>query len=188
MNRIVSLLLASVLLFFAGCTDSGTSINQPASSSKKELIKIPPKSGLTSELQISLSQLIDGDEGGSMILSNSYVSLNGNIVSINADLEIPEGAFNGNRNITMTADDQDAALDFSPHMVFDNPLTLTLTFTGLDLSSLGLSNGNVGFFYVDDSGNLTAVPNSGIFVNVNQGTIRVRNAQISHFSRYAFAQ
>ena len=80
-----------------------------------------------------------------------------------------------------------AGLDFSPSMTFNKSLYLSLSFTGLDLKSMGITNSNVGFYYVDSNGNYTAIPNSGMFVNLKTGTLTVIGAKIDHFSRYAFA-
>jgi len=187
MRGILLFLAASIIFMLAGCSENGTSVNQPTTN-QKELIKLPAKASLSTELQTSVTQKIDGDEGGLMILSNSYLSQTGNIVSINAVLTIPEGAFEGNRNINITADNEYADIYFFPHMTFDQPLQLTLTFSGLDLSELGLSNGKVGFYYVDDQGNMTPVFNKGIIVNNITGTIMVLNAKLDHFSRYAFGK
>ena len=187
MKGILIIFAATLVLLFASCSENGTSSNQPTTS-QKELIKLPPKASLSTELQISASDKIDGAVGGQIILSSTYISLEGKIVSINAILSIPAGAFDGSRNISATADDDYAAIYFYPHMTFDKPLKLTLSFTGLDLKDMNLANGVVGFYYVDNQGNMTPVYNKGVIVNNLLGSITVMNAQIDHFSRYAFGK
>ncbi len=180
-------LFFSALLIFAGCSDNTTGVNQPTTSNKK-IIKMLPKKGFNLGLQLSKSQRINGEQGGSILLIGDENSSDGNNVFYAADLQIPSGAFLGSVDFTITTDPQDAAIIFTPHMVFLRPLNLDLTFSDLDLSQIDLSNGNVGFYYVDDNDNYTPVENDGVHVNISTGTISVKNAQINHFSRYAFAQ
>ncbi len=189
------LFIAAISLFYFGCTDVATnSINQPVNSSKK-MIQLPAKSapssksGLTiaSATGLSVSQKINGAIGDILFLSGNYTTLSGNKIFAIATLIIPSGAFNGRQTLTMACDNTYAGLDFSPSMTFNKSLYLTLSFTGLDLKSMGVTNSNVGFYYVDDSGNYTPIPNSGVFVDLKAGALTVIAAQIDHFSRYAFA-
>ncbi|MCL5029168.1 MAG: hypothetical protein M1480_09130 [Bacteroidetes bacterium] len=174
-------------LFFFGCSDVGTNVvNQPVTSNKT-ILKMPAKSGLDSELGLSISKNIDGSTGGILVLTSGFKGDDGSKVGVFATLKIPRGAFDGNTLISMSADLEYAGLDFAPHMVFNKPLSLNLAFSGLNLEELGIKDGSVGFYNVDN-GNLIPVPNSGVFVNYETGTIRVVGAQIDHFSRYAFAQ
>ncbi len=175
-------------LFFFGCSDLGTNnVNQPVNSNKT-IVKIPAKSGLDSELGLSVSKNIDGNRGGILVLTSGFNGDDGSNVGVFATLKIPRGAFDGSTTISMAADIQYAGLNFAPHMVFNKPLNLNLAFSGLNLKELGIKDGSVGFYNIDDSGNLIPVPNNGVFVNYENGTIRVLGAQIDHFSRYAFAQ
>lgn len=187
MKKIIFTILSVVLLIFAGCTDNVTSVNQPSSSSNKHILKIIGKDGLNLGLLNSKSKNISGELGGSLIYDGRNNSEN-DPVSFFVVLTIPTDAFSGSTTFSITMDEQNASIVFTPHMVFNNPLNLDLTFTDLNLSSLDLTKGNVGFYYVDDEGNFTPVENSGIIVNTVTGTLGVINAKINHFSRYAFAQ
>ncbi|MCL5027849.1 MAG: hypothetical protein M1480_02385 [Bacteroidetes bacterium] len=186
MKKIIFAIFSVVLLIFAGCTDNVTSVNQP-SSSNKHILKIIGKDGLNLGLLTSKSKNIIGELGGSIIYTGRNHSEN-NPISFFAYLTFPKNAFIGRTDFTITMDEQNASVVFTPHMIFNRPLNLDLKFTGLDLSSLDLTKGNVEFYYVDDEGNFTPVANSGIFVNASTGTLGVINAKINHFSRYAFAQ
>ena len=55
------------------------------------------------------------------------------MVTLNLSMIIPAGAFSGVRTITLTADDQYAALQCSPSMVFDKSLILDYSYTGLNI-------------------------------------------------------
>ncbi len=188
MKKIILSIFSVALLIFAGCTENVTSVNTPVTS-KKQILKVVGKDGLNLGLLNALTRTksITGDLGGFMFLGGRNNSENFP-VSYFVTLTIPPKAFSGKTDISMTLDLENAAIVFTPHMVFNKPLNLNLTFTGLDLSSLDLSKGNVGFYYVDDEGNFTPVQNSGIIINSSTGTLGVLNAKINHFSRYAFAQ
>lgn len=181
------LLLTFLGLIIAGCSDSS---NNPVSikPSQKNLIPLPEKSSLSVETQFSISKTINGEEGGSINLVRFYFSFRGKLVFVFAHLEIPKNAFSGFKTITLTTDDQFAAINFDPHIVFNTPLNLTLSYTGLDLSQMNLNSTNVGFDYFDDSGNSYPVENEGINVNLFHGSLSVINAKIHHFSRYGFSR
>ncbi len=184
------LILAATIsgMFLFGCSNLVTNNTSQPVSSSKQIVKLPAKASLNKASSLSESKEINGDHGGVMFLHGSYEDVNGNNIRTFAELFIPRDAFDGTVNITMATDNNYAGLDFSPHMTFDKSLTLNLSFSGLDLQQLGITEDNVGFYYVDDSGNLTEVKNNGIRLNFHNGTITVIGAKIDHFSRYAFAK
>jgi hypothetical protein len=152
------------------------------------LVKIPAKAaGLNTETQISVSKEIDGSEGGNITLFNSYISQQGNTVTLSINLDIPKKAFDGVRTITIIADDQYAVLDCNPSMVFNKSLSLDFSYLGIDPSDLNLSNKHIGFFYLDNNGTFQPVSNSGVIVNPLNGQLSVKNAKIDHFSRYGWS-
>jgi hypothetical protein len=180
-------LLAALSLFYFGCSDVATNnVNQPVNSGK-QLVQLPAKSSLGTESPMSVSDNVNGALGDLLLMGGSYTDTKGNKIIAGASLLIPPGAFKGKKTINMSCADPYAGLDFSPSMNFDKSLYLTLSFTGLDLKSMGITNSNVGFYYVDPSGNLTPIPNLGVSVNLRTGTLTVVGAKIDHFSRYAFA-
>jgi hypothetical protein len=182
------LFIAAISLFYFGCSDVSTNnVNQPVSSDK-QFIQLPAKSGLSTESTLSVSDNVNGAWGDILFLSGKYTDVNGNKIYTIATLVVPGGAFSGKKTLTMSCDDVYAGLDFAPSMTFNKSLYLTLSFTGLDLKSMGItSSNNIGFYYVNDSGNLVSIPNSGVYVNLKTGTLTVIGAKIDHFSRYAFA-
>ena len=178
------MLLAGFL--FASCSDVNlNSVNQPEKG-KFSLIPIPGKAGLTSEAQFSTSALIDGSVGGSLSMDQSYLGTNGNQVTLHVLMTIPAGAFTGQQTITLTADDQYAALKCYPAMVFSQSLSLDFSYTGLTLNRNNLANGVTGFYFIADDGTIQPVSSKGVVVNVSQGRVAVNNAKIDHFSRYGW--
>jgi len=191
MKKILSLLIA-LMLFAVSCSDKNSSITDSntleSNTSEEEMIQLPEKSGLSTELTISTSKTINGAYGGTLSLFGTYISLKGKLVVISANLQIPQNAFSGIKTITMKADDKFAALYFSPGMVFSKSLTLNSTFTGLDLSNLGLFGSTVDFYFFDDCGHKYPVAKESKTINLLTGTLTVKNAKIDHFSRYGWGR
>jgi hypothetical protein len=78
----------------------------------------------------------------------------------------------------------EADLVFGPHGTrFSLPALLTIECKNFDLS--GINPGDLKFYYVNENGQWQEHPAHEIFVDVQWGTIRVVDAQIPHFSRYA---
>lgn len=188
--------LLMIVVFILGCEDTSNIID-PINSSVSvnynkitlydyELIPLPPKSPLWVDSIFTISQMIDGNIGGRIIMEKYYIAANGDSIAIFADLDIPAGAFHGTENISLTIDDEFAAIHFFPSMVFADTLKLFQSFRGLDLCNF--SNGTLDFVFIDDEGNIELIKKNGIQVNIPQGFVRVQNARITHFSRYGWVR
>ena len=182
----ILMLIALAGIIFAGCTDVKlNNVSQPEQGTYK-LIPIPRRTGLSSETAYTTTKTIDGSIGDTMTINASYMGDNGRLVTLNLTMTIPAGAFSDVRTITLTADDQYAALSCSPSMVFDKSLQLDYTYTGLDIKSLNLPKHTNGFYFISDSGNFEAIPSTGFLIDKRTGTLSVTGAQINHFSRYGW--
>ena len=158
MRKLLILSLFSFLLFF-GC-DQETDINSPGNIDNQsyQLIKLPPKAGLSVENTFSVTKRIDGKRGGEIKLHKQYVSTNGQTVKIDAKLKIKRHSFSGHVDITLTVDDDYAAVSFFPEMIFSKPAELDLKFEGLDLESLNLVTGEYDFVFIGDPNRWTCPP------------------------------
>ncbi len=184
MKRLL-LALFALSLFYFGCSDLSTNTNpvKPQTSSKVA-IKLPAKLSSSVEAVFSASNLIVGNKGGTVELHNSFASGMG-LVTMDAELTVPVGAYNGAENITMQIGD-DAGIDFSPSMIFNTPVILNLKFTGVDLS--GVDPNAINFYYFAPDGSTQLVKSDSIYINVSTGTLQIFNAQLPHFSRYNWAK
>ncbi len=184
MKIILTVLLLSAILLL-GCADTPVS---PVKSDNHsyQLIKLPKKSGMSVETIFSVTKTINGNRGGRIRIKESYIADDGHTVDIYAKLRVKRNSFEGNVDITITVDDEFAAVSFSPAMVFDKPVELSLKFEGIDLEELGLTNGDYDFVFIDDNGNAEVIGYNAIHVNESQGKIWVTKADLPHFSRYAF--
>lgn len=186
----LSYLVALLLLSFVGCMQESNitgPVNNVNNNQSKTIIMLPEKADMSIESSYSTSGDINGNSGGDIHLIKSYLAANGQTVTIDCQLTIPadNDAFSDVRDITMEVSDQ-AGVDFYPSMTFDQPVILNYTITGLDLSNVNPED--VGFFYVAPDGNLIPAENEGVIVDLNSGTLEVINAQLPHFSRWAYAR
>jgi hypothetical protein len=181
-----SFLFSTLLLI--GCADKPTSPIE-SNNHSYQLIKLPPKAGLSVENMISVDKTISGEHGGTIKIKESYVAQDGHTVKIDVKLEIKKNSFSGDDvNITMNVDDDFAAVWFSPHMIFNKPVELTVKFEGIGLNEIESVIGEYDFIYINDTGIFEDVDHNGVIVQENNGTIRVNKAYLNHFSRYAFTR
>ncbi len=188
-------LLAAVILslIYFGCSDNITSVNTPNENNQTNFIQgtsmkwitVPYKGKLSAETDLTETSKINGKQGGELSLSKSFTGYNNTTITITSSLTVPGGAYNGVEWITQAVSSSFTASDFSPSMTFDEPLILNLKYTGLDLR--GINPNTINFYYIAEDGTLQIAPNDGIIVNINTGTLEVKNAVIPHFSRYGFA-
>jgi hypothetical protein len=154
--------------------------------SNYEIIPLPPKSPIYLDSIFTISVPIIGELGGRIVLDKFYVDTAGHIVTMLADLTIPKDAFYGLRIITLTIDNNYAAVKCEPKMKFWEPLKLDQTFTGLDLS--GYQTGRIDFVYISDNGQIENIPNNGVIIIKPLGIVMVRNARLNHFSLYGWVR
>ena len=173
-------------LLIVGCTDTPIA---PIKSDNQsvQLIKLPPKAGLSVENEYFVTKTINGDEGGTLKIKKSYVSQDGLTVKIDVKCKIKKNSFSDVATITMTVDDDYAAVRFTPHMVFTEPTELDVKFEGIDLEEL-VSNNGYDFVFIDDDDSIEAIDHNEVKVQESQGKISVKKAKLNHFSRYAFAR
>ena len=188
--RKLSYVAALLLLSFVGCMQE-SNITDPLNSFNdnqgKTIIMLPEKAKMSVEDVFTTSQDINGTAGGEIHMIKSYVASNGQTINIDCSLTVPGNnlSFADTRNITMEISNE-AGVDFFPSMTFDQPVVLNYTISGLDLN--GINPNRVKFYYVDQNGNLTPTVNDGVSVNISTGTLTVENAQLPHFSRWAYAR
>lgn len=84
---------------------------------------------------------------------------------------------------TMEIDDETTTGTFTPHIMFDKPIELSMEFRGLDLT--GMDPDKFEFVYIPEGSDQAFVPKYKKFkVDIDKGKITVHKAEIPHFSRY----
>lgn len=179
------LLLIPVMLIIAGCSQSILEPTAPTLEVQKSVIQLPPPSSLSIENDYQVSEEIDGSRGGMVKMNESYSSGSG-LVTIKAKLKIPQDAFSGTETIGYLVSGSDGSIDFSPGMSFNKDLQFDIRFTGLDLS--GINPDEIHFMYMDPDGTTHPVEYSSLTVDLDRGVLEVKDAVISHFSRYIWSR
>ncbi len=186
MKKLLTLSLFSFLLFF-GC-DENADLTSPVDNLKSEKanwISLPQMEGMHIENSFTVSKRINGAQGGFLSMYESYSGGPFGTVIIDAELKFEQGAYPGNKLISMTNDDFECSASFEPSFSkFNRIVTYSITYTGIDLSNIDPIN--VKFAYIATNGNLEYAQHEGINVDVSTGTIQIINALIPHFSRYGF--
>jgi len=184
MKKYISIIVL-LSLFVIGCSEQ-TSINAPSTNvntNEPNWIALPQAEGLSINQSFTSSKTIYGSSGGSIYLNKNYTSSTGT-VTIYAKAYFPQYSFWGSKYITMTVDDQTCTATFSPAMVFNKPVVYNLTYTGINLNNINLSN--IKFAYLANDGSIEYAQHEGITVDLATRKISVKNAKIPHFSRYGF--
>ncbi len=188
MKNFLTILLLSAGLFLVGCSNdssligpSGTDItNQSVQTQEDSFIPLPFTSLDKSKKE---KKEINGEKGGKIEIEGELR----NGVEFEAKLVIPEGAFKGTKKITIKFDKKRAAFDFRPNnTTFDKPLLFSAKIEGLNLKKY--KSDDIQFGYLDKHGNLIPVVYEKMEIDVEDGTLKVKNAQLTHFSRYGWAK
>jgi hypothetical protein len=188
MKNLLTILLLSVGLFLVGCSNdsslvgpTGTDItNQSVQTQGDSFIGIPSTSLDKSK---KVKKEINGKKGGTIEIEGELK----NGIEFEAKLVIPKGAFKGTKKITIKFNKKSAAFDLGPNnATFDKPLLLSAEIKGLNLKNIDPND--VQFGFLDKKGNLVPVVYEKMKVDVEDGELKVKNAQLWHFSRYGWAK
>ncbi len=181
-------LISFLFLISFGCKESINEVNSFQKIIQRSLIPLPLTAAISITPSYSVTDSIDGGLGGIIVINHGYLPNSGDSVIVSAVLKIPKGAFEGTKGITLTLDNHYATVYFDPHMTFNIPLNLNLTFKGLDLKGLNIDPDNIDFSYIDSDGNITHVDYNTLNVNMSAGLISMTGGKIDHFSRYGFSR
>ncbi len=176
----LSIALAGLLL--AGCTNQNSLVGpEPVSQQQapaKQFVPMPQNTHLSVEGSVTVSKEIDGSRGGFVVLLKRVDD-----ITVFATLYVPRGAFEGTENISITVNN-DGTVEFGPNgLEFKKDLRFDYFIQGLELQDSEYVFGFLG----NDGSIQTLVDYAHISVNHRLGILSVRNAKISHFSRYGFA-
>ncbi len=189
MEIMMKTFLATIMigfLFLIGCSDENSLVapeNNQASA--PNWITLPQRSGSSVETEFSVTNQINGSLGGILEINQTYNS-GPIVVKVKAKLQFPANCFPGTENITMLVDNVSGTVTYSPSMNFNIPAILDLEFMGLDLT--GINPADINFAYQDPDGSFDFVEYDKLKVQMNNGGLELKNAQIPHFSRYGYCR
>jgi hypothetical protein len=209
MSRYISILILAVFLSgLGGCDDNPVQApvqsTAPTSAQQQGLLKsliqpllqpllnvqllTLPKSLLSlAPSQYKTQSWVTSQSGGQLSLDVKYPTfLIFDVVHITSTFTVQPHAISQDELITMTLNTSNLEFDYSPQgLQFSTPATLNCAATGLDLSTVP-SGTPIELFYCEPNGSYDEIPAGSITYDVKTGTVTCCNAQISHFSQYAF--
>lgn len=189
LHKIKFLLVLLFSLTLISCSDSILNIPDSINNETSDVSKSRGRN--TTERDnppATVTKTINGKNGGVINLTGLYIGLDLRIITVNAKLTIPPAAFEGTKEITLTADWDTPGIICEPAMEFDVPLTLDLLYVGVDILGLLFNQNNVFFAYLGDDGTVKPCEYEGIDINLLTGLLGVQKAKIEHFSRYGFSR
>jgi hypothetical protein len=128
---------------------------------------------------------VKGNSGGKLYVSHSWLDINGKEVTLYAELIIPRNAFKGTLEFDIIFDLDNYAMELYPSpYTFDKPVMFSMFFSGVDLSGYAVSD--FDFNYLD--GEPEDLVYSTKYVDINEGILKVWDAQLHHFSRYGWTR
>jgi hypothetical protein len=182
----ILILLAVVIPFFVGCSDS--LVNPDAvnhNDNLKSWITLPHNPNMTVESNYTASKIITGETGGNVELNINYITKASVNVRITAEIEVPAGAYSGEKNITMIINSDNGTATFYPSPeTFNKPLVFNLQVSGVDLN--GVDSKSIDYVYLAPDGSFESIIYKQLVVN--DGILRVDGALIPHFSVYGWCR
>lgn len=175
-----------IVSLLVGCSDSITN-SDPIDqiTNQKSWITLPENSQMRLESYYSASKVINGEVGGSVKLDINYVSKSDVNVIITAEIEVPAGAYSGEKNITMIINSYNGTATFYPSPeTFNKPLIFNLRVSGVNLN--GVDPKTIEYVYLAPDGSFAPIEYKNLVVN--GGVLIVDGALIPHFSMYGWCR
>ncbi|MEJ2616899.1 MAG: hypothetical protein P8Z35_18235, partial [Ignavibacteriaceae bacterium] len=172
-----------VVALIIGCKDSliNPEVVKQNDNNQKSWITLPQNPQMSVETDYTASKQIDGETGGSVELKINYVTRNSVNVIIEAEIDVPAGAYSGEKNITMIINSWNGTATFYPSPeTFNKPLVFNLQVSGVNLN--GIDPKSIDYVYLAPDGSFDRIQYKQLIVN--GGILRVVDAQIPHFSIY----
>lgn len=180
-------LLFSSIIFYS-CDSTENSI-LTAENSKLNVSDSSEPNSNNDFPDFQITKTINGLIGGEILIDTILVNKQGDLVRVETSLRFDSLSFEGEREITIIPDINDASIQFFPEMNFYKKVKLQLVYTDIDLEDLGFnSNSKVDFIFTGTDGEYEPIEYSFCIINWPQQQLRVSNAKLSHFSRYIFVR
>ncbi len=182
----VLMVMVCLVMNFTACAEQAPVTSEL--SSKRELNILKFGNGTVSlKKVVSVSQWVTQEDGGELILDYNGSDHNNGDAIIKITLRVFSGAISEDANLMLSLDDQYLDFTFNPHgITFSAPALLTIEAANVDLSGIAPDQININYDN-PEAGQWEVVSSSDIIVDAEKGYLKVIDAQLPHFSRYAIA-
>lgn len=188
MKRLIFISAILSVLFF-GCSNPVEHSLDPISSETTTIHKSyddESANPVTLPYELYVEKIINGAQGGSLVLQGEYINAYGDRVTVYSKLSIPSNAFFGLKVISMRTDRYNPVLIFEPGSYFNSLLSLDVKFVGMELQRYGLRTGKTDFVYIAPNQSVEVIKNDGLSIDLVEKKAEVKGAKLQHFSRYGF--
>ncbi len=184
-------LLAGLAIHFNACTEKSPMSSQDNQAAETQGLKILKIGDGVTRLNkiVTASQYVTQTNGGELIIDyKGYEHNNGN-VNVKMTLKVFNGTISQDAELMMSLDDQgllgNVDVSFSPHgITFSSPARLDIEAKNLDLS--GINPDDINIYYDNpETGQWEVMQSYAVIVNEANGYVKVIDAKLPHFSRYA---
>ncbi len=184
-------LLAGLAIHFNACTEKSPMSSQDNQAAETQGLKILKIGDGVTRLNkiVTASQYVTQTNGGELIIDyKGYEHNNGN-VTVKMTLKVFNGTISQDAELMMSLDDQgllgNVDVTFSPHgITFSSPARLDIEAKNLDLS--GINPDDINIYYDNpETGQWQVMQSYAVIVNEANGYVKVIDAKLPHFSRYA---
>ena len=171
----------SIFVALAIIISCGDEILNSPETEKDNWIDLPKNPALGDTTKFEISSKIVGAIGGTLVFTKDFIGGPYGQYCISAKLRVLSGTFACSDTIdfTLSVDVQNALVSVSPvDSNFTRPLKLTLTYCGIDLSGVNLSE--MDFVYGDGKDTFIDVYYDDAVVDTLTGKLEVTNAHIEY--------
>jgi len=205
-TRTFALIVTAGITFnFFGCSGNSPVTPEAGTVSKREMNFIKLGDAITSlnKGSTTVSSWMTTKDGGHLeivrgaafaenhadsTIEDDYKTVDYETVSsLKVNLDVMGCCLREDIELSMTLDGQCVDMEFGPHgTTFLTPILLNITAVGLDLREV--NEETLALYYDNpETGQWEKVVNEGIEILKSSGYLRVLNAELPHFSRYAVA-
>ena len=178
MKKIIFLFVFLLFVLIISCGDEIVDSPKPE---EDNWIDLPDNPALGDTTKFDVSSRIVGSDGGTIEFIKEFTGGPYGQYCISAKLRVLSGTFAGSDTIdfTLSVDTKNASVFVSPvDSNFTRPLKLTLTYCGIDLSRINLSE--IDFGYGDGKDTFIDIYYDDAVVDTLTGKLEVTNAHIEY--------
>jgi len=178
MKKIIFLSIFIALAIIISCGDEILNSPEPE---QDNWINLPVNPALGDTTKFDVSSKIVGGDGGTIEFTKDFVGGPFGQYCISAKLRVLSGTFACSDTIdfTLSVDVQNALVSITPvDSTFTKPLKLTLTYCGIDLSGVNISD--MDFVYSDGKDTFIDVYYDDAVIDTLTGKLEVTNAHIEY--------
>lgn len=181
MRKLILLPLVVLYVFLSSCEDE---VTDPPVTTQLKFIGLPENLSLGDTTSFDIYYLMTGDYGTSIQFTRQFVGGPFGQYTISARLDIEVGTIPATDTMLclLSLFTKNTSAIVSPiEQYFAHPFKLTITYTGLDLQNLDLTD--LQFVYTNEAGLVLEVTYDSITIDYANGRLEVVNALIQYDPR-----